>query len=105
MSELPKPPATYQEFIERFPQLAEAWKTTREAGGAGPLDEKTQRLIKLGIAIGFLREGPLHSATRKALAAGVTREEIDQILCLAAGTLGFPQSVAVYSWLRDVLDS
>lgn len=103
MNPLPKPPDTFLEFTQRYPQLAEAWRLAQRAGEAGPLDEKAQRLVKLGIAVGSLREGAVHSAVRKALAAGVTRDEIDQVVALAASTIGFPSAVAVFSWVRDEL--
>ena len=49
MTDLPKPPRTYEDFTERFPKLAEAWRTIGEAAREGPLDEKTARLVKLGV--------------------------------------------------------
>jgi alkylhydroperoxidase/carboxymuconolactone decarboxylase family protein YurZ len=104
MENLPKPPDTFLEFTQEFPKLAEAWRLAGEAGRGGPLDEKTGRLVKLAIAIGHMREGAVHSAVRKALAAGVTRGEIDQVIALAATTLGFPSTVAVYSWVRDEME-
>jgi alkylhydroperoxidase/carboxymuconolactone decarboxylase family protein YurZ len=104
MSQLPKPPDAYLEFTRRFPKVGKAWEMLGDAGLAGPLDEKACRLIKLGISIGGLREGAVHSAARKALASGATREEIEQVIALAAGTIGLPATVAVYTWVRDVLD-
>jgi alkylhydroperoxidase/carboxymuconolactone decarboxylase family protein YurZ len=104
MSRLPTPPDTFAEFTQRFPKLGEAWKLAGEAGRTGPLDEKTARLVKLAVAVGCLREGAVHSAARKALASGVTRAEVEQVIALAASTLGFPGAVAAYSWVRDVLD-
>src|SRR5437764_14764365 len=104
MSQLPKAPDTYLEFTRRFPKLGKAWEQLGDAGRDGPLDEKTARLVKLGIAVGCLREGAVHSAVRKALAAGVSREAIEQVLALATSTLGLPATVAVYTWARDVLD-
>jgi 4-carboxymuconolactone decarboxylase len=101
---LPPPPDTFQEFADRFPRLAEAWRVAGEASGAGPLDQKTGRLVKLAVSIGALREGGVHSAVRKAVAAGATREEIDQVLALAASTIGFPAAVAAFTWIRDCLD-
>jgi 4-carboxymuconolactone decarboxylase len=58
-------------------------------------------LVKLAIAIGALREGAVHASVRKALAMGITREEIEQVIALAAGTLGLPATVAVFSWVED----
>lgn len=74
-----------------------------KAGENGPLDEKTARLVKLGIAIGAMREGAVHSSVRKAVALGISERKLDQVVALAAGTLGLPSTVAVHSWVRDVL--
>ena len=57
--------------------------------------------MKLGLAIGAMREGSVHASVRKAKALGVSREEIDQVLRLAAGTLGMPSVVAAFSWIED----
>lgn len=103
MTSIPAAPEIYQSFVARYPQLAEAWDFIRQAGEDGPLDERAQRLIKLGIAIGALREGAVHSGARKAQAKGIAREEIEQVVALAAGTLGLPATVAAYSWVQDVV--
>lgn len=97
-----KPPKTYEDFITRFPELGKAWSTIAEAGREGPLDTRTQRLIKLGIAIGAMREGAVHASVRKAKALGISREELDQVVALAAGTLGMPSVVAAFSWINDL---
>ena len=97
---LPKPPDTFAEFSREFPALTEAWQLIRLAGEQGPLDPKTQRLVKLAVAVGTGRDGAISSAVRKGLASGVTAAEIDQILALAAGTIGFPATVAAYSTVR-----
>jgi alkylhydroperoxidase/carboxymuconolactone decarboxylase family protein YurZ len=103
MSQLPKPPDTYLEFTKRFPKLGKAWEQLGDAGLEGPLDEKTARLVKLAVAIGCMREGAVHSAARKAVASGASREAVEQVVGLAASTLGLPATVAVYTWVRDVL--
>jgi alkylhydroperoxidase/carboxymuconolactone decarboxylase family protein YurZ len=99
----PKPPRTYEAFLQRYPTIAQAWESIGEAGRRGPLDEKTVRLIKLGLAIGALREGAVHANVRKAIAQGIQREDIEQVIALAAGTLGLPATVAVFSWIQDSL--
>jgi len=100
-NELPKPPKTYVEFSKTFPKLREAWDLLGEATKDGPLDGRTARLIKLGVAIGAMREGAVHSAARKAEAAGVSREELNQVVAIAASIIGLPSAVAVWTWLRD----
>jgi len=97
------PPPIHDEFVARFPDLGAAWKNIRKEEEAGPLDEKTVRLVKLGLHIGARREGATHASVRKALAAGISKEEIEQVVALAAGTIGLPATVAAYTWVQDVL--
>jgi len=99
----PKPPRAYGRFIKRFPALGAAWTAIREAEEAGPLDAQTRRLIKLGIAMGAMREGAVHSNVRKALEAGIDPAAIEQVVALAASTVGMPSAVALHCWVRDVL--
>jgi alkylhydroperoxidase/carboxymuconolactone decarboxylase family protein YurZ len=96
-----RPPAVHQQFVRRFPSLGKAWDLVNEEGGTGPLDAKTQRLLKLGVAIGALREGAVHSGVRKACDAGASLAEMEQVVALAASTIGFPASVAVWNWVRE----
>jgi alkylhydroperoxidase/carboxymuconolactone decarboxylase family protein YurZ len=88
-------------FVARYPRLGRAWDLVNEECGAGPLDLRTQRLVKLAVAIGALREGAVHSGVRKAHDLGVSLEEMEQVVALAATTIGFPAAVAVWSWLKD----
>lgn len=99
-----QPPRAYRDFVERFPQLGDAWELINEAGAAGPLDERTCRLIKLGIAIGALREGAVHSSVRKAIGMGITAAELEQVVALGAGTLGLPSTVAAHTWVKEVIE-
>ena len=103
MESTPRPPKTYQKFVKRYPKLGKAWENIAEAGQEGPLDDRTARLVKLGIAIGALREGAVHAGVRKALSLGISPEEVEQVVALAAGTLGLPATVAAYTWVQDVL--
>ncbi|MBI2839012.1 MAG: carboxymuconolactone decarboxylase family protein [Acidobacteria bacterium] len=100
---LPDPPRRYRDFVKRYPKLWEAWEKIHEAGSGGPLDQKMCRLLKFAIAIGAMREGAVRSGARKGTAEGVSREELEQVVALAAGTIGLPATVAVYSWLQDCL--
>ncbi len=99
--DLPPPPSAYTEFGAAYPDLAAAWDATQAAGETGPLGERDRRLVKLAIAVGTMRPSAVHSAARKALAAGVTRAEMAQVVRLAAGTLGFPAAVAIDGMLRE----
>ena len=96
-----QPPAAYQEFVSRFPRLGRGWKLANEEAAAGPLDARTQRLVKLAIAVGAQRESAVHSAVRRALDEGVSLAEMEQLVPLAAPTIGMPASVAVWGWIRE----
>lgn len=98
-------PRTYGAFVDRFPEVGQAWDLLRRAESASRLPEKTVRLLKLAIAIGGMREGAVHSGVRKALAAGATRAEIEQVVVLAASTIGLPSTVAIYSWVLEQLEA
>lgn len=101
MTETPKPPKAYTEFSDAFPLLREAWDLLGEAARQGPLDEKTARLVKLGVAIGAMREGAVHSSVRKAKAMGVSPEELNQVIAIAASLIGMPSAVAAWTWISD----
>ena len=97
-------PKVYEKFMQNYPDVFEGYKqlgiTTRQAG---PLDEKTQDLVKLGIAIGANSRGAVMSHTRKAIAAGATPEEINHAVLLALTTTGFPNMIAALNWIEEVL--
>jgi len=101
MKKTSRPPALHHQFVRRFPRLGRAWDLVNEEGGDGPLGAKTQRLLKLAAAVGAMREGAVHSAVRKARDAGASLAEMEQVVALAASTIGFPASVAVWSWVRE----
>jgi alkylhydroperoxidase/carboxymuconolactone decarboxylase family protein YurZ len=97
----PRPPRVYDEFSETFPKVRNAWDLLGDAAAEGPLDDRTARLVKLGIAIGAMREGAVHSSARKARALGIATDELNQVVALSASIIGMPSAVAVWTWLRD----
>jgi len=97
----PSPPKTFQAFVRRFPELGEAHeKIGRAVDELGPLDDKTRSLVKIGICLGAGLESALRSHVRRAVAAGATQEEIEQALMLGMNTIGFPRTVAGWSWAQ-----
>lgn len=103
MSGIPK---RFQEFMDNHPEVAKGYNQLGDAvHHAGPLDEKTRALIKLGISTGARLEGAVHSHARKALAAGVTPEEMKHAVILSLPTIGLPSMMAALSWIDDVLEN
>jgi 4-carboxymuconolactone decarboxylase len=97
-------PDVYVRFRERYPDIALSLdalgKATEDAGG---LDARSQRLVKLGIAIGALAEGAVRSNVRKARTVGVSDADIRQTALLAISTAGFPTAIAALAWIEEVL--
>lgn len=99
-------PDVYLRFGDRFPDVASALgQLGRSTETAGPLDKRSQRLVKLGIAIGALSEGAVRSNVRKGLDEGVTAEEVHHAVTLAITTVGFPASIAALGWVDEVLEA
>jgi 4-carboxymuconolactone decarboxylase len=96
---LPKP---VQDFRKRYPEV---WSAFNELGdrchSAGPLDEKTRRLVKVALSMGAGLEGATHSAVRNAKRAGITPDEINHVAVLAVSTLGLPAAIRAYTWASD----
>lgn len=86
-----------------YPVLWEAYLGLGQAASiAGPLDDRTCRLVHLALAIGLGSEGATHSHTRRALAEGHAANEIEHVALLAVTTLGWPQAMRGLSWIRDM---
>jgi 4-carboxymuconolactone decarboxylase len=99
-------PGVYVAFRERYPEVAAALDGLgRASDEASALDERTARLVTLGIAVGGLSEGAVRSNVRKALEAGVGREEIRSVAIHAITTRGFPAAIAASQWIDEVLDN
>ena len=98
-------PKKYQDFAANYSEIFETYKDlgtkTRELG---PLDEKTQNLVKLVIAVGANSRGAVMSHTRKAIVTGASNEEIHHAILLAISTTGFPNMIAAFHWTGEVLE-
>lgn len=88
--------ASHPEIFETLERLGIALRK------AGPLDARMAHLLKLAAAAAVRSEGAVHSHVRRALATGVSAEEIEHALLLLIPTIGMPQVIAALSWARDV---
>ena len=99
-------PRIYVAFRESYPEVAERLDAVAAAAeSAGPLDERTQRLVKLALAVAKESPGAVRSNVRKALQAGDSVDDIRQVVLLAITTCGFPTAVASMQWVDDVLEA
>jgi alkylhydroperoxidase/carboxymuconolactone decarboxylase family protein YurZ len=97
-------PRSVIKFESKYPEIWKAFAALGEAcHETGSLDEKTRRLVKLGIAIAHRHEGAVHSATRHALNAGLSSEEMFQVAILSITTIGWPAAYASMTWINEVI--
>lgn len=97
-------PEIYRSFSDEYPEVIDCYGQLGKAcRSAGPLDRKTQDLVKLGIAIGANSRGAVMSNARKALAEGATTNDIMHVVLLSMTTTGFPNMMAAMGWVREVL--
>ncbi len=99
-------PEAYTKFQHQFTDISKAYdELALKCHRWGPLDEKTRRLVKLGIAIGLNSEGGVRSHARRALEAGISADELRHIVLLAFTTAGFPRMIAAMKWVDEVIVS
>jgi 4-carboxymuconolactone decarboxylase len=98
-------PFSYKRFKKEFPEIEKEYdRLAKKCHASGPLSEKTRRLIKLGIAIGLESEGAIRSHARRALAIGVTPDEIRHAVLLGLTTIGFPKMIAALNWVYEAFE-
>ncbi len=97
-------PEVYRGFMQQFPEVSESYEDLADnCHNWGPLDEKTRRLVKLGIAIGLSSEGAVRSHTRRAMEEDITADEIRHAVLMALTTSGFPAMIAAIKWIEEVI--
>ncbi len=98
-------PFSYKRLKKEFPEIEKEYdRLAKKCHAAGPLNEKTRRLVKLGIAIGSESEGAIKSHTRRALAIGITSDEIRHAVLLGLTTVGFPKMIAALNWVHEAFE-
>jgi alkylhydroperoxidase/carboxymuconolactone decarboxylase family protein YurZ len=98
-------PGLYRSFRERYGAVAtDLDRLAATIDQTGGLDERSRRLVKLGIAIGSRSEGAVRSNARKALVLGLEPDQVRQAALLAVTTVGFPSAMAALQWVEEVLD-
>jgi len=100
----PSLPSRAKQIADDYPDIWAAYQALGKAcSDAGPLDQRTGRLVKLALAVGNGSEGAVHSHVRRARDEGISDDEIRHVATLSVTTLGFPKSVAALSWIEDIL--
>jgi alkylhydroperoxidase/carboxymuconolactone decarboxylase family protein YurZ len=97
-------PPLVQDVAAKYPDVWDAFNRLGDSvAKAGPLDDKTQRLVKLAITIGGGLQGGVHSHVRRGLVEGISPDEMRHVAILAITTIGWPSAMARLSWIEDIL--
>lgn len=91
---------------EHAPDVATAFRGVRHAADAhGPLDARQRELTLLAGFAATRNEGGFRVHCTRAMEAGATIAEIEQVAVLLLGTsVGLVPVVEALSWLHDELD-
>ena len=99
---MPKPSSSAEQIRTQYPEVWKRFTDLADAcHSAGPLEEKTRRLVKLALALAAGSEGGTHSAVRHAKEGGVTAKEMEHVVILSITTIGFPAAGRALSWIHD----
>lgn len=99
-------PEIFRQFTRDHKEIADSLERVGElCSKAGPIEPKYRHLIQLGAAVGAESKGAVRSHARRALQAGASAAEIEQVVLLAVSLVGFPAMIASYGWVREVLEA
>lgn len=102
MKPIPKPPKFYSEFIRKYPDVGEKYQALGDAvHHQGPLNDRERALIKLAISGSNLYQSAFKAHVRKAVAIGITRDEIEHLALLMLPTVGFPTMMVLMGIIED----
>lgn len=101
-TKIPQPPKFYKQFEEKYPQVAKQYEALGDAvHGLGSLSDRDRALIKLAISGSHLYSSAFKAHIRKAVAEGISREEIEHLVLLFLPTVGFPTMMAAMGIVEE----
>jgi alkylhydroperoxidase/carboxymuconolactone decarboxylase family protein YurZ len=97
-------PEYFKQLEKRYPSVARSFtRLSEDCACAGPLDINTQRLVKLGVAIGAGIEGDIQNLAMQALTAGTTPDELRHAVLVSVTTAGFPGMIAAMQLVEETI--
>jgi 4-carboxymuconolactone decarboxylase len=101
-TDIPKPPKFYQQFVKRYPDVTKSYEALGDTiHNLGPLNDRERALVKLAISGSNLYSSAFKAHIRKAVASGITRDEIEHLILLFLPTVGFPSMMAAMGILDE----
>jgi len=90
-------------FAAQFPDLhTRLQEMIQSAQKAGPLDLKTQLLVRLAVCAALQLENAFRAYASQALKQGIGPGEMDHAVLTNLGIIGFPKTLAALAWAHAV---
>jgi alkylhydroperoxidase/carboxymuconolactone decarboxylase family protein YurZ len=97
------PSGRFRKFAKRYPEIAASYEGLRvEVNAAGPLTNRDRALVKVAVSVGMGKRAGAYAHLRKAVDAGLSREQLEHVALLALPTIGLPSSISALEWIDDV---
>lgn len=89
---------------EHFPEVDQALRSLRQAcADAGPLDAKTQLLVRLAAAAALGFEPAVKAEATRAAGIGVSPAELRQAVLLVLPNAGYVRAATALTWINQVV--
>jgi len=104
MKKRSRPSPRFVAFSKAYPEIAASYEGLRmEVHAAGPLGNRDCALVKFAVSVGMRQRAGAYAHIRKAVDAGVTREQLEHVALLALPTVGLPAAMTALEWIDDAL--
>ena len=99
-------PPTLRRFIKKYPDVWSAHeKLGIEVAKAGALPARDMQLIKLGASASLGLETSFKTHVKKALRAGVSKDEIEHAILQLLPMLGLTKTMTAMKWYTKCVES
>lgn len=97
------PSKRFTAFAKAYPEIAASYEGLRvEVNAAGPLGNRDRALVKVAVSIGMRQRAGAFAHIRKAIDAGLTRDQLEHVALLALPTIGLPAAISALEWVEEV---
>jgi len=103
MKKRSRPSKRFISFSKKYPEIAASYEGLRvEVNAAGPLGNRDRALVKFAVSVGMRQQAGAYAHIRKAVDAGLSREQLEHAALLALPTVGLPAAMSAMDWIDDV---
>ncbi len=97
-----RPSKRFVSFARKYPEIAVSYEGLRvEVNAAGPLGNRDRALVKFAVSVGMRQEAGAHAHIRKAVDAGLKRDQLEHVALLALPSIGLPAALTALGWIDE----